>query len=158
MRVFACHANAAHQATRRVDGQYQAERDFGLLSLETYRAFADSAIESKLDTLEFLVKAKRDGKSVAGYGAPAKANTMLNYCGIGPELIAFTVDRNPSKHNLLMPGSRIPILPPQAIFDAKPDYVVILPWNLRNEIVSTMGRVREWGGRFVTLTPRVEII
>lgn len=158
LRVFACHIDAAHPATERVAHQYQVEQDFGLLSLETYNAFADSAIEAKLDTLEFLVKARRDGKSVAGYGAPAKANTMLNYCGIGPELISFTVDRNPSKHGMLMPGSRIPVLPPQAIFDARPDYVVILPWNLRDEIVSTMAGIREWGGRFVILTPMVEII
>lgn len=158
LRVFACHAGAAHATTERVEQQYRAEQDFGLLSLETYRSFADNAIASKLDTLEFLVKAKRDGKSVAGYGAPAKANTMLNYCGIGPELISFTVDRNPSKHGMLMPGSRIPVRPPQAIFDARPDYVVILPWNLRDEIVTTMAGIREWGGRFVVLTPKVEII
>jgi predicted TPR repeat methyltransferase len=158
LRVYACHAGAAHATTARVEDQCRAERDFGLLSLETYRAFAQSAIESKLDTLDFLVRAKRDGKSVAGYGAPAKANTMLNYCGIGPELIAFTVDRNPSKHGMLMPGSRIPVLPPQAIFESRPDYVVILPWNLRDEIVSTMADIKAWGGRFVVLTPKVEII
>lgn len=158
LRVFACHVAAGHATSGRVEEQCRAERDFGLLSLETYRAFANSAIESKLDTLEFLVQAKRDGKAVAGYGAPAKANTMLNYCGIGPELVSFTVDRNPSKHGMLMPGSRIPVLPPQAIFDARPDYVVILPWNLRDEIVSAMAGIREWGGRFVVLTPKVEII
>jgi SAM-dependent methyltransferase len=158
LRVFACHANASHATRGPVEDQCRAERDFGLLSLDTYRAFANSAVESKLDTLEFLVKARRDKKSVAGYGAPAKGNTMLNYCGIGTELIRFTVDRNPSKHGMLMPGSRIPVLPPQAIFDARPDYVVILPWNLRDEVISTMAGIREWGGRFVVLTPKVQII
>jgi hypothetical protein len=127
----------------------KAERNFGLFSQETYRAFAASVVNAKLDTLEFLVNARRSGKTVAGYGAPAKANTMLNYCGIGPELIQFTVDRNPVKHGPLMPGSRIPVRPPQAIFDARPDFVIILPWNLRDEIVSTMAGIREWGGRFV---------
>jgi hypothetical protein len=158
LRVFGCHAKASHPTSGAVEVQCQTERDFGLQKLDTYRAFATSAVESKLDTLDFLVKARRDGKSVAGYGAPAKANTMLNYCGVGPELISFTVDRNPSKHGMLMPGSRIPIHAPQAIFDARPDYVVILPWNLRDEVVSTMVGIREWGGKFVVLTPKVQII
>lgn len=158
LRVFGCQEGAAHATTSNVAAQIKAEKDFGLTSLDTYRAFANKVIESKLDTLEFLVKAKRDGKTVAGYGAPAKATTMLNYCGIGPELISFTVDRNPSKYGMLMPGCRIPILPPQAIFDAKPDYVVILPWNLKDEIVSTMAGISEWGGRFVVLTPAVKVL
>ena len=158
LRVFACHAQALHTTSARVEDQCVAERQFGLLVLDTYRGFADSVLDSKIDTLEFLVQARRDNKKVVGYGAPAKANTMLNYCGIGPELISFTVDRNPAKHGMLMPGSRIPVLPPQAIFDARPDFVVILPWNLRDEIVSTMSGIREWGGRFVVLTPKVEII
>ena len=158
LRVFGCHANAVHQTSERVEEMRRAERDFGLQSLDTYRSFANSAIESKLDTLEFLVKAKREGKTVAGYGAPAKANTMLNYCGIGPELIQFTVDRNPSKQGMLMPGSRIPVLAPEAIFEARPDYVVILPWNLRDEVVSTMAGIRDWGGRFVVLTPAVKVL
>ena len=158
LRVFGCLESAAHATTPNVEAQVKAEKDFGLTSLDTYRAFANKVIESKLDTLEFLAKAKRDGKTVAGYGAPAKATTMLNYCGVGPELISFTVDRNPSKYGMLMPGCRIPILPPQAIFDAKPDYVVILPWNLKNEIVSTMAGISEWGGRFVVLTPAVKVL
>jgi 2-polyprenyl-3-methyl-5-hydroxy-6-metoxy-1,4-benzoquinol methylase len=158
LRVFACHENASHTTDKSVEAQIRTEQDFGLLSLDTYRSFADRVIESKLDTLEFLVKAKRDGKTVVGYGAPAKASTMLNYCGIGPELIRFTVDRNPAKHGMLMPGCRVPILPPQAIFGAKPDYVVILPWNLRDEITSTMASISEWGGRFVVLTPGVRVI
>jgi SAM-dependent methyltransferase len=158
LRVYACHAAARHETTGRVEAQCQFERDFGLLSLETYRSFAANVVDAKVDTLEFLISARRNGRTVAGYGAPAKANTMLNYCGIGPELIQFTVDRNPIKHGTLMPGSRIPVRPPQAIFDVQPDFVIILPWNLRDEVVSTMAGIRAWGGRFVVLTPRVEII
>ncbi len=158
LRVFACHENASHATAKNVEAQIRAEQDFGLQSLDTYKAFSDRVVESKLDTLEFLVKAKRQGKVVAGYGAPAKASTMLNYCGIGPELIRFTVDRNPTKHGMLMPGCRIPILSPEAIFEARPDYVVILPWNLRDEIATTMAGISEWGGRFVVLTPEVKII
>ncbi len=157
LRVFACHAEASHTSEPHVDEQLRAERDFGLASLDTYRLFAASAIQSKTDTLDFLIQARREKKSVVGYGAPAKANTMLNYCGIGPEFIQFTVDRNPTKQNMLMPGSRIPVFSPDAIFDAKPDYVVILPWNLRDEIIASMAGIKEWGGRFVTLTPKVEI-
>ncbi|MGY4416273.1 hypothetical protein ACVWWK_004092 [Bradyrhizobium sp. LB9.1b] len=158
LRVYACHAAARYETSGRVAAQCQAERDFGLFSLETYRRFAASVVDAKVDTLEFLISARRNGKTVVGYGAPAKANTMLNYCGIGPELIQFTVDRNPIKHGTLMPGSRIPVRPLQAIFDARPDFVIILPWNLRDEIVSTMAGIREWGARFVVLTPKVEII
>jgi hypothetical protein len=158
LRVFACHAHAAHPTTPNVEAQLRAEREFGLLSPETYQAFANSVITSKLDTLEFLVNAKRNNKTVVGYGAPAKATTMLNYCGIGPELIKFTVDRNPTKQGMLMPGCRIPVLAPQAIFDAKPDFVVIFPWNLREEITASMAGIAEWSGRFVVFTPKVKVI
>lgn len=157
LRVFACHDGARHTTAQSVSAQIAAERDFGLQSLDVYRAFAKEVIESKLDTLEFLVKAKREGKTVVGYGAPAKATTMLNYCGIGPELLVFTVDRNPTKHGMLMPGCRIPVRSPQAIFDARPDYVVILPWNLKGEIMTTMAGISDWGGRFVVLTPEVKV-
>jgi hypothetical protein len=133
------------------------ERAAGLHLLETYRAFASRVIDSKCALLEFLIGARRRGERVVGYGAPAKGNTLLNYCGIGPELLPFTVDRSPHKQGLLLPGSRIPIRPPEAIGQTRPDYVLILPWNLREEITAQLAEVREWGGRFVVPIPDVTI-
>ncbi len=116
------------------------------------------SIEVKCQVLEFLIAARRAGRLVAGYGAPAKGNTLLNYCGIGPELLAFTVDRSPHKQGRFLPGSRIPILPPERIFAARPDYVFVLPWNLQNEIIDQMRDVRDWGGRFVVPIPHVQVL
>jgi hypothetical protein len=101
--------------------------------------------------------ARRDGKSVVGYGAPAKGNTLLNYCGVKPDLVEFTVDRSPHKIGKLLPGTRIAILSPDAILERRPDYVLILAWNLKDEIISQMSNIRSWGGRFVTPIPTVEI-
>jgi hypothetical protein len=115
-------------------------------------------IDVKCDVLEFLISARREGKTVVGYGAPAKGNTLLNYCGVGPELMRFTVDRSPHKQGRYLPGSQIPIFAPEHILTARPDYVFILPWNLRDEIVEQMQAVREWGGRFVVPIPRVEVL
>ena len=95
---------------------------------------------------------------MVGYGAPAKGNTLLNYCGVGPELLAYTVDRAPSKQDTLLPGTRIPVFPPEKIMETRPDYVLILPWNIRDEIVSKMAAVREWGGRFVVPIPQLEVL
>jgi len=134
-----------------------AEAMAALDRLETYRRFADGVVTAKCDLLEFLVTAKRQGKRIAGYGAPAKGNTLLNYCGVGPEFVEFTVDRSPHKQGMLLPGTRIPIRAPEAILAARPDYVLILPWNLREEIAQQMAAVRSWGGRFVTAIPRVEV-
>jgi SAM-dependent methyltransferase len=136
----------------------QAEAVAGLRELACYRAFAARPFATKCALLEFLIGAKRAGQRVAGYGAPAKGNTLLNYCGIGPEFIDFTVDRNPHKQNHLLPGSRIPIRDPQAIVEAKPDFVFILPWNLREEIIGQMDHIRRWRGRFVVAIPQLEII
>jgi hypothetical protein len=108
--------------------------------------------------LAFFIEAKRAGKVVAGYGAPAKGNTLLNYCGIGPDLMLFTVDRSPHKQGLYLPGTRIPIRAPEALLDARPDYVFILPWNLRQEIMEQMAAVRQWGGRFVVPIPELQIL
>jgi 2-polyprenyl-3-methyl-5-hydroxy-6-metoxy-1,4-benzoquinol methylase len=107
--------------------------------------------------VEFLHDARRRGKRVAAYGAPAKGNTLLNYCGVSPELIAFTVDRNPHKQGLLLPGTRIPILGPSAIQEFKPDYLLILPWNLKSEIAAQMSEIRSWAGQFVVAIPRLEV-
>jgi 2-polyprenyl-3-methyl-5-hydroxy-6-metoxy-1,4-benzoquinol methylase len=158
LRVYACRQQARHVATARVDQQLGTELEAGLESIGTYRAFAHSVVEAKVDLLSFFIDAHRAGKRVVGYGAPAKANTLLNFCGIGPELLEFTVDRSPHKQGRLMPGSRIPILAPDRIFEVRPDYVLILPWNLQGEIVQSMAGIREWGGRFVIPIPTARVL
>ena len=158
LRIFACHAEAtAHALTPAVADVLARERDAGLDGLEIYRRFGQQVIDSKCEVLEFCLAARREGKRIAGYGAPAKGNTLLNYCGIGPELIEYTVDRSPHKQGLLLPGSRIPIHAPERIMQTRPDYVLILPWNLREEIMSQISAVRDWGGQFVVPIPRVRI-
>ena len=149
--------NDALTPSERVEALRETEKAAGLQELTTYRRFAQGVVESKRALLEFLIEASRNGKKVAAYGAPAKGNTLLNYCGVGPELIAFTVDRNPAKQGMLLPGTHIPVRSPEAILDEKPDFVLILPWNLRDEIAAQMSAIREWGGRFVVPIPRVEV-
>lgn len=158
LRVFGRHReNATLPQMPRVAALKATETAFGLNDLGTYREFRDRVIASKVAFLDFLLGARRAGKLVAGYGAPAKGNTLLNYCGVGPEFVAFTVDRNPHKQGHLLPGTRIPIHPPETLLREKPDYVLILPWNLRDEIVVQMAAIREWGGRFVVPIPNVVI-
>ena len=158
LRIYARHEdNAALPVGPAVAPLREDERRFGLDRLETYDAFAERVIATKCALLEFLIDARRSGKRVAAYGAPAKGNTLLNYCGVGPELIAFTVDRSPHKQGLLLPGTRIPIRGPEAIAAAKPDYVLILPWNLREEIAGQMQETRSWGCRCVVPVPTVEV-
>jgi 2-polyprenyl-3-methyl-5-hydroxy-6-metoxy-1,4-benzoquinol methylase len=159
LRIHACHdANLARQRTERLHGLLGDERAAGLAEPAAYDRFAAAAADVKCDVLAFLVAARREGRLVAGYGAPAKGNTLLNYCGVGPELIRFTVDRSPHKQGLYLPGSRIPIFAPARIFEAKPDYVFILPWNLEDEIVGQMAAVRAWGGKFVVPIPHLRIV
>jgi 2-polyprenyl-3-methyl-5-hydroxy-6-metoxy-1,4-benzoquinol methylase len=158
LRLFVRHdEDAAKAMTPAVAAMRALEREAGLDRAEGYRGFAGQVVETKAALLEFLLQARREGKRVVGYGAPAKGNTLLNYCGIGPELLAFTVDRSPHKQGLLLPGTRIPIRAPEAILEARPDYVLILPWNLREEVAAQMAAIREWGGRFVLPIPQVEI-
>ena len=158
LRVYATHKeNAALQESPSVNALCVEESEFGLESLDTYDRFSKSVVNIKCSLLQFLIGAHRDGKVVAGYGAPAKGNTLLNYCGVGPELIPFTVDASPYKQNMLLPGTRIPVLAPDAIREKKPDFVLILPWNLKNEIVGNMAYIREWGGKFVVPIPDIEI-
>jgi SAM-dependent methyltransferase len=159
LRVYACHAPlAAARATANPARVLEAEKRGGLDRLETYQAFARQVEATRASLLEFLGKAKREGKQVVGYGAPAKGNTLLNYCGVGSDLIAYTVDRSPHKQGLYLPGTHIPIHAPERIAQTRPDYVLILPWNLRDEIVSQMAHVRSWGGKFVVPVPRVEVV
>jgi hypothetical protein len=158
LRVFARHAaNDALARTPAVAAVRGAEQAAGLGKSDTYRRFAEGVVNSKCALLEFLIDARRSGKQVAAYGAPAKGNTLLNYGGIGPELISFTVDLSPHKQGLLLPGTRIPIRAPSAIVEEKPDYLLILPWNLKEEIASQMAVIRDWGGRFVVPIPQVEV-
>ena len=159
LRIFGRHDDdASKPTTDRVEAIRQQELEAGLGKMDTYRAFQARAQATKRNLLKFLIDAKDAGKSVVGYGAPAKGNTLLNYCGIRTDLVDYTVDRSPRKQNTLLPGVRIPVQSPERIFETCPDYVLILPWNLRNEVVSQMAGIKEWGGRFVVPIPRVEVL
>ena len=142
----------------RVAALRQAEAAFGIDDPAMYRRFAEQVRATKRHLLSFLVSAREQGRRVAGYGAPAKGNTLLNYCGVRTDFLDFTVDRSPHKQGLYLPGTRIPILAPQALFEARPDYVLILPWNIKDEIMEQMAGIRQWGGKFVTPVPRVEVL
>jgi hypothetical protein len=133
------------------------ERAAGLERADTYRAFGEQVKEAKRALLEFLIGAKRAGKRIAGYGAAAKGNTLLNYCGIRSDFIDYTVDRNPYKQGKFLPGTRIPILHPDKISETKPDYLFILPWNFKDEIMAQMSGIRAWGGKFVVPIPEVTV-
>ena len=134
------------------------EQAAGLGDIETYRAYAERVQTDKRDTLEFLIGLKRDGRSIVGYGAPAKGNTLLNYCGIGTDFLDYTVDLNPHKQGHLLPGSHVPVRPVEALRETRPDVVVILPWNLRDEIVEQHAYIREWGGRFAARSPELRLL
>ena len=133
------------------------EEQLGFMDLQFYRSFTGQVEKVKRETLKFLIKAKEEGRSAAAYGAPAKGNTLLNYCGIGPELIDYTVDISPHKQGKFLPGSRIPIFSPEKIEETEPDYLIILPWNIKEEIEEQMAGIRKWGGRFVTFIPEVRV-
>ncbi len=134
-----------------------AEAAAGLHTLEGHDGFARSVAKVRNDLLEFLIGCSRDGKKVVAYGAPGKGNTLLNHCGIRSDLVEFSVDRNPHKHGKFLPGTHIPIHPVEALAEARPDYVLIMPWNLRKEITAQLEYVREWGGRLVVALPALEI-
>jgi C-methyltransferase-like protein/putative zinc binding protein/methyltransferase family protein len=158
LRVYARHAeDASHPVTARVGDLLRREEAAGLSGLAYYTAFAERVQETKRRLLEFLIAAKRAGKRIAGYGAPGKGNTLLNYCGIRTDFLDYTVDRSPYKQGKFLPGTRIPIFSPDRLRDTRPDYVLILPWNLRDEIVDQLAYVREWGAQFVVPIPAVEV-
>ena len=158
MRMFVCHADDPRETGGSVEALMQIERARGLDKLETYVAFDEQVRETKRKLLSFLIEAKRAGKSIAGYGAPGKGNTLLNYCGIRQDFIDYVVDRNPYKQGKFLPGSRIPIYAPERINETKPDYVLILPWNIKEEVMQQMAHVRAWGGKFVVPIPQVCIM
>ena len=159
LRVFACRAEAkTHPVEPSVARVIEDEERAGLGTMDGYKNFAQQVKETKLALVEFLLKAAREGKSVAGYGAPGKSATLLHYCGIGKDLIEYTVDRNHHKQGRFLPGTHIPIHHPDHIRETKPDYVVILPWNLQSEIMQQLQFIREWGGQFVVPIPKATIL
>ena len=158
LRVFACRTeDSARRVEPNVAKLLEKEKKARLDSVEGYETFASQVKQTKFALVDFLLNAAQQGKSVAGYGAPGKSATLLHYCGIGKDLIAYTVDRSPHKQGRFLPGSRIPIHHPDRIRETKPDYVVILPWNLKDEIIDQLHFIREWGGKFVVPIPKVTI-
>jgi hypothetical protein len=157
IRLWARPVEAGTEPSGRVAEVLDREKGAGLAELSGYAEFGERVAKVRRDLLRFLIDAADAGKTVVGYGAPGKGNTLLNHCGIRSDLLAYTVDRNPYKHGRFTPGTRIPILPPSKIAEDRPDYVLVLPWNLREEIVEQLYYVREWGGRLVFPIPSLEV-
>ena len=159
LRIYGCHADDDSKVTTAaVTELRERETTAGFDDLAIYKGFEDKVERTKRELLKFLISAKEEGKTVVGYGAPAKGNTLLNYCGVRSDLLQYTVDMAPSKQNTLLPGVRIPVHKPDHIMKTKPDYVLILPWNIKDEIMNSMSEVREWGGRFLVPIPEVQLL
>jgi 2-polyprenyl-3-methyl-5-hydroxy-6-metoxy-1,4-benzoquinol methylase len=158
LRVYARHADDTSKSIdEKVKALLESEASEGFGNLEFYLTFNQKVQSTKRAILDFMVKIKNEGKTLAGYGAPAKGNTLLNYCGIRTDFIEYTVDRSPHKQGRFLPGTHIPIYHPNKIKETRPDCVVILPWNLKDEIMRKMAYIRDWNGKFVTLIPEVRI-
>lgn len=158
LRVYARHSeDTSRPVGKRVADMLERERLAGFTDLGYYLSFGKRVEETKRNILSFMIGAKNDGKSIAGYGAPAKGNTLLNYCGIRTDFIDYTVDRSPHKQGRFLPGTHIPVYSPEKLKETRPDYVVILPWNLKEEIMEQMSHIREWGGQFVVFIPEVKV-
>ena len=157
LRVYAKPQQRAGESSGHVKDVLDREESAGLHSVAGHQGFADEVLKIKADLLEFLLCAARDGRTVAGYGAPGKGNTLLNHCGIRSDLLSYTVDRSPVKQGKFLPGTHIPIFAPDHLAKTKPDYVLVLPWNLREEIARQLEYVRSWGGRLVFPIPKLEI-
>jgi len=158
LRIYARHAaDASKPVTERAHALRAREDLGGFNALARYASFTEQVYETKRRLLDFLITARRQGKSVVGYGAPGKGNTLLNYCGIRTDFLDYTVDRNPYKHGKYTPGTHIPIYPPERITQTRPDYLLILPWNLKDEIIEQMAGIRAWGGQFVVPIPDVKV-
>jgi len=159
LRVYACQADdPAKEPTERVAALAERERVAGYGELGVYKAFGERMAATKREVLRCLIDAKEAGKTIVGYGAPAKGTTLLNYCGIGTDFLDYTVDKSPHKQGCYLPGVRVPIFAPSEIRRTRPDYVFILPWNLKDEIVDELAFVREWGGRFMVRTPHMSVL
>jgi SAM-dependent methyltransferase len=158
LRVYLSRRKAAHEPTQAVESLRKFEQDRGLNNIAAYMTFAPKVHSVKRKLLSFLIQCKDAGKTICGYGAPGKGNTLLNYCGIGTDFLDFTVDRNPYKHGRLTPGMHIPIRPVSAIDEVKPDYLLVLPWNLREEIAAQMHHISAWGGKLIIPIPEAAVI
>jgi SAM-dependent methyltransferase len=159
LRIYASHRDDhTKPINRRVTELKNKEVAAGLANLKYYFSFGEKVKETKRKLLEFLINVKQEGKSVCGYGAPGKGNTLLNYCGVRTDFLDYTVDRNPYKHGKFTPGTHIPIFPPDKIRETRPDYLFILPWNFKNEIIEQMSYIRDWGGKFIVPIPEVQIL
>jgi 2-polyprenyl-3-methyl-5-hydroxy-6-metoxy-1,4-benzoquinol methylase len=158
LRIYARHAEESDRpALGSVEALRRRETEAGYHRIETYLGFAERVAETKRKLLEFLIGVRRRGRRIAGYGAPGKGNTLLNYCGIRTDFLEYTVDRNPYKQGLFLPGTHIPIYPPERLAQTRPAYILILPWNLKDEIAAQLAYAREWGARFVVPIPEVEV-
>jgi 2-polyprenyl-3-methyl-5-hydroxy-6-metoxy-1,4-benzoquinol methylase len=159
LRIYARHAaNTALSVSAKVTELRAREQAAGLERADTYRSFAAQVRATKRSLLKFLIAAKEQGKSVVGYGAAAKGNTLLNYCGVRSDLVEYVVDRSPQKQGRFLPGVHIPVFAPEKIAQTRPDYVLILPWNLKDEIAAQMAGIRAWGGRFVVPIPETRVL
>jgi hypothetical protein len=159
LRIYARHDDdLTHPVQRSVKELLAREDAFGLTSIDRYTQFTAQVEQTKHDILDLLIGLKREGKTIAGYGAPGKGNTLLNYCGIRTDFLDFTVDRSPYKQGLFLPGTHIPIFEPEEIDRRRPDYVFILPWNVKDEIVAQMAHIRDWGGQFIIPIPQPQIV
>jgi SAM-dependent methyltransferase len=158
LRVYLAHSDSSHKPTPAVAELLVREERLGFRDLATYSSFAGQVMRTKRRLLSLLIEAKDAGKTICGYGAPGKGNTLLNYCGIGRDFLEFTVDRNPYKHGRFTPGMHIPIRPVEAIDEARPDLILILPWNLKTEIIEQMRHVGQWGAKFIVPIPEAKIL
>jgi hypothetical protein len=159
LRIYAGHPeDPGRSPSEHVNELRTRELESGYGNVEYYLSFHRKVQLVKWDLLQCLIKLKTEGKRIVGYGAPAKGNTLLNYCGIRTDFLDYTVDRSPHKQNCYLPGSHIPVKHPDRIREDKPDYVLILPWNIREEIVEQMGGIRQWGGQFIVPIPCVQIL
>jgi C-methyltransferase-like protein len=158
LRVHAQPVSVAGEPSARVKAVLDAEDASGLHTVAGHEGFARDVLRIKSDLLTFLIQAAAEGKTVAGYGAPGKGNTLLNHCGVRSDLLEYTVDRSPHKQGMFLPGTHIPIYPPERIAQTKPDYVLVLPWNLRQEISAQLDYIRSWGGRLVFPIPALEVV
>jgi SAM-dependent methyltransferase len=158
LRVYGCHAQDERESTAAVSTLLARESAGGLLNVATYQAFAERAEKVKNDFLGFILQCKQDGLKVCGYGAAAKGNTLMNFAGMGADMLPFVADAAPSKQGKLLPGSHIPIVAPQALWDYRPDIVVVFPWNLLDEVSHSLAGIREWGGRFAVAVPELRVL
>ena len=158
LRLFVAHDSAAHTETNKVNDLREHEKAGGLDSLDTYLGFEAEVRDLKHNLLRLLLDLKAQGKTAAGYGAPGKGNTLLNYCGIYPDLLSYTVDLNPYKHHKYLPGTHIPIYPPDKLAETRPDYIMLLPWNLKDELLKQLDYARDWGAKFIVAVPEPQIL